>query len=123
MLFRSVSQSRYLGIGTWIYASRHEKEKKVKTYIDELMYYVRVSFLVTLSVVIFFSFKLQMNTYPIILMIYGLWLFISGGAMKFRPMIIGGIVNWLIAIPCFFINFEYQLIALALAVVLGHIEF
>ncbi len=37
------------GIATWIYSSKKKKHKRVKTYIDELMGYVLVSFLVSLS--------------------------------------------------------------------------
>ena len=65
--------------------------------------------------------KLQLNTYPMVLMVYGLWLFISGGAIKFKPLIIGGIINWLIGIISFFVPFDLQLLLLAAAVLLGYI--
>jgi hypothetical protein len=55
------------------------------------------------------------------MLIYGTWLFISGGALKFRPLIFGGIINWVIGAIAFFADFEQQLILLALAVLLGYI--
>ena len=64
---------------------------------------------------------LGLSTYPLVMLIYGIWLFISGGALKFRPLIIGGIVNWLLGITAFFFAFEMQLLILALAVLLGYI--
>ena len=56
-----------------------------------------------------------------VMMVYGFWLFISGGALKFKPLIIGGVINWVLAAFSFFIGFEQQLITLALAVLLGYI--
>ncbi len=109
------------GIITSIYGSRQEKKTKVKSYIDSLMKYVLVSFLVSLFIVLFFMSKLQLNTYPMIMMVYGFWLFISGGALKFNPLIIGGIINWILAAFSFFLLFEQQLITLAIAVLLGYI--
>ena len=109
------------GIVTSIYGSRQEKKVKVKSYIDSLMKYVLVSFLVSLFMVLFFMSKLQLNTYPMVMIVYGFWLFISGGALKFKPLIVGGIINWILAAFSFFLFFEQQLIALAFAVLLGYI--
>src|SRR5262245_11825308 len=58
---------------------QQRKNKKVKTYLDELMKYVLIAFLVSLCLVLAFMQKLQLNTYPMVMMIYGIWLFISGG--------------------------------------------
>lgn len=91
------------GIVTSIYGSRQEKKVKVKSYIDSLMKYVLVSFLVSLFMVLFFMSKLQLNTYPMVMIVYGFWLFISGGALKFKPLIVGGIINWILAAFSFFL--------------------
>ena len=56
-----------------------------------------------------------------LMMIYGIWLFVSGGTLEFRPLIIGGILNWGLALISFYLDFEYQLLALAAAVLLGYI--
>ena len=109
------------GIITSMYGKSREKKMKVKSYIDSLMKYVLVSFLVSLFLVLFFMSKLQLNTYPMVMMVYGFWLFISGGALKFKPLIIGGIINWILASFSFFLDFEQQLITLAIAVLLGYI--
>jgi hypothetical protein len=101
--------------------SGRKKKQRVKSYIDDLMKYVLISFLVSLFTVLFFMNTLGISTYPLVMLIYGIWLFISGGALKFRPLIIGGIVNWLLGITAFFFAFEIQLLILALAVLLGYI--
>ncbi len=109
------------GIVTAIYGRMQEKKSRVKSYIDDLMKYVLISFLVSLFTVLIFAFKLQLNTYPMVMLIYGVWLFISGGALRFRPLIIGGLINWALGIAAFFFSFEVQLLILALAVLTGYI--
>ena len=109
------------GIITGIYSYKHERHQKVKTYIDDVTKYVLIAFLVSLFTVLMFMSKLGLATYPMVMMVYGIWLFISGGALKFKPLIIGGVVNWALGITAFFVNFEIQLLILAFAVLLGYI--
>ncbi|MEP7170403.1 MAG: hypothetical protein ABI855_13615 [Bacteroidota bacterium] len=109
------------GVASFLYGMKQEQKRKVKTYIDEVMGYVLIAFLISLCIILFSMNRLQLNTYPMVLMIYGLWLFISGGAIKFKPLIIGGIINWLIGIISFFVTFDIQLLLLAAAVLLGYI--
>lgn len=109
------------GIISGIYGYRQNKNKKVKTYIDELMGYVLIAFLVSLFIVLFLMNKLGLNCYPLVMMVYGTWLFISGGASKFKPFIYGGIINWILCIIGFFVTFNIQLLLLAGAVLLGYI--
>ncbi len=106
---------------TAVYGYRQGKKQRALSYIDDLMKYVMISFFVSLFMVLAFMNKLGLATYPMIMLIYGIWLFISGGALKFRPLIIGGIINWILAIVALFVLFEKQLIILAAAVFLGYI--
>ena len=56
-----------------------------------------------------------------VMMVYGCWLYISGGALRFKPLMIGGVINWLLAAASFFVDFKMQLLLLATAVLLGYI--
>ncbi len=103
------------------YGYKQDKKQRTQSYIDDVMKYVMISFLVSLCVVLFFQGKLGLATYPMVMLVYGMWLFVSGGALKFRPMIAGGIINWILGIVSFFFPFEQQLMILALAVLLGYI--
>ena len=109
------------GIGSMIYGRMQEKKQKVKTYLDDFMKYALISFLVSLLMVLVFSSKLGLATYPMVMMVYGMWLFVSGGAIKFRPLIIGGVINWVLGIAAFFADFPQQLLLLSAAVLLGYI--
>ncbi len=108
-------------IASMIYGYKQDKKQRVKSYIDEVMKYVLISFLVALGTVLVFMPKLGLMTYPLVMLVYGTWLFTSGGMIKFRPLIIGGVLNWILGIFSAFLVFEYQLMILALAVLLGYI--
>lgn len=109
------------GIISGIYGSRRRKKEKVKTHVADFLGYLVVAFLVGLFTVLFFMWKLGTNCYPMVMLMYGIWLFVSGGAMKFKPIMIGGLVNWAMAIGAFFVPFQFQLLMLAAAVLLGYI--
>ena len=109
------------GIISGVYSYRNERGQKVTTYTDEIMKYVVIAFLGSLLTVLIMMPKLGVATYPMVLMIYAIWLFVSGGAIKFRPLVIGGIINWIAAIVCFYINYEQQLLVISLAVLTGYI--
>jgi hypothetical protein len=109
------------GVASMIYGRKQDKQQKVRTYLDEFMKYALIAFLVSLFTVLAFMSKLGLATYPMVMMVYGIWLFISGGAIRFRPLIYGGIINWILGITAFFFAFPAQLLILSLAVLLGYI--
>jgi hypothetical protein len=55
------------------------------------------------------------------MVLYGMGLFLSGGALQFKPLIYGGIFCWLCAIAGFEMQNIYLLLILALAVLGGYI--
>jgi hypothetical protein len=77
------------GIGSMVYGRMQDKKQKVKTFLDDFMKYVLIAFLVSLFMVLGFMGKLGLATYPMVMMVYGMWLFISGGVIKFQPLVIG----------------------------------
>lgn len=113
------------GIVTGIVSYRERKKAiATKTYIDDLMKYVMIAFAISLFIVCFIMPMTAANWrsfYPTIMIVYAIWLFISGGALKFKPLIVGGLINWLMAIIAFFVTYDYQLLLLAFAVLSGYI--
>jgi len=106
---------------TMVYSYRQSRERHVRTYVQEFIRYVLIAFLVCLCIVLVFQSKLGLNTYPMVMLVYGIWLFISGGAIRFKPLMAGGIINWMFAICALFVDFKMQLLFLATAVLLGYI--
>ncbi|MBA3705246.1 MAG: hypothetical protein H0W84_04925 [Bacteroidetes bacterium] len=109
------------GIISMIAGAKMKKKQKVRTHLDDFIKFLLIAFLVCLFVTLFFAQKFQLTFYPVVMMLYGIWLFVSGGALGFRPLIIGGIINWIFAVAALFVAFEYQLLMISAAVLLGYI--
>lgn len=106
------------------YSSRKHKRKPVKTYVGESMGHlwmgIGISFFV-LSIIISNTAEKWLNAYPFFILFYGLGTFISGKILHFNPLIVGGIINWILAIACVFVSFDYQLLITAAAILISYI--
>jgi uncharacterized membrane protein len=102
-----------------IYLSRKGKKETVKTYSEKIINYLWVSFGICMLVVSVIIGKT--NNWDIInsliLLFYGTPTFLSGIAMQFKPLIIGGIICWALAAFSVFISPIYVLLLLSVAVV------
>ncbi len=109
------------GVISAVYAMQAQKKSYHKTYTDDVMKYTWMAFLFTLGIVLFSMNKLQEYTYPMVILLYGIPTFISGGVLKFKPLIIGGSLCWILSILSMFQPFEYQLLLLAASVLSAYI--
>jgi hypothetical protein len=110
------------GIITALYFIKKKKESRVKTTINDWIKYTWISFAIALMIVMLFNNTMTaLQVIPCIMILYGMGLFQSGGALKFRPLIYGGIFCWVCAIAGFQIQNVYQLLILAAAVLGGYI--
>jgi len=96
---------------------------RVKTYVDEVMKYVVIAFVVSLIVVCFLMPFTQSwrAFFPVLMILYAIFLFISSAALRFRPLMFGAVANWALAVAGFFVTYDIQLLLLAAAVLLGYI--
>jgi hypothetical protein len=110
------------GVIAGIYFSSRAKKRRVKTYVDEFMSYLWGGLLVSIMLLLLVMPKVGMEkVYPVLILFYGIGTFASGGALRFRPLIIGGALNWPIALAAFFVPFSQQLLLLGLAVICSYI--
>jgi hypothetical protein len=96
---------------TWVvfvyqifYLKKHKKQRTVKTYYDELVGYVWITFVIIMFLISFILGRLgqNINIYflpitPILLALYGMPVFLSGIILRYRPLIIGGIGCWMLS--------------------------
>lgn len=89
------------GLVTFI-MGKVERNKKVraKTYVSESMQAMVIAFSVSLFIVCFAmpAGNQWKAFYPTIMILYAIWLFVSGKLLKFKPLIWGGILNWILAL-------------------------
>jgi len=113
-----------VSIITIIYSIRQSKRRGVRTYIGDSMSYlwtgVGISFFV-LSFIISSSKEGWMFSYPFFILLYGLGTFISGKLLKFTPLVVGGIINWILACIAGYLHYDYQMLLAAVAILTSYI--
>lgn len=112
------------GIASGIAGYRRGKDAKVKTFIDRSMSYLWIGFFI--SFIILFAIvivgQIKWNLLSILIMaLYGLPTFVSGGILKFKPLIYGALACWFIAILSLFVREDYVILLSALSVVLAYL--
>ena len=109
------------GVITVVYSVRKGKKDKTKTNVTESLKYTWIAFTAAMLIIMFFNGMPFLQVLPCIMVLYGMGLFLSGGALQFKPLLYGGIFCWLCAIAGFEIQNVYQLLVLAVAVMGGYI--
>ncbi len=99
-------------------AARH------KTFFDTVMISLWSAFLIVLFMILAFTALGQINhlaAYPLIMIIYGFGTWVSGGVLKYIPLIIGGVICWILAGIAFYFPFNIQILLLALSILIAYI--
>ena len=113
-----------VGVALTIYYSiKEEKISRVKTYIGESMKYLWIGMGISYFVLsMILSQTGWANTvFPFYILLYGLGTFVSGCFIRFKPLVIGGICAWALAIGSVFVNYDYQMLAAAAAILFSYI--
>ena len=113
-----------IGIAGSIYFSiRDAKTRKVKTYIGETMAHLWTGMGITFFIISMILTKIGWGSdvYPFFMVLYGLGTFVSGSIIKFNPLIIGGIISWILAVIAVYLPYDYQILMGALAIFFSYI--
>lgn len=107
----------------FIYLAKRKKYEKVKSYTDEILGFVWMAFVSCSAILVYLLVfqKAYHSINPTILVMYGMPTFLSGVILRFRSLIIGGICCWVLALCTPFIEKEYYLLLLAVAVIVAWI--
>jgi hypothetical protein len=111
------------GIRTSQLGRRHA-ESEIRTYSDRLLGVIwgAVGAGLGLTFCLFFTHVAQIRLmYPIVLMLYGIGLFVSGGILRFKPLTWGGAWCWGLSFTIAWLPFEGQLIGLAAGAAGGYL--
>ena len=112
------------GVASGIYGYRLGRKSVLITHVDLAMIYLWYGFGIAITIFIMAAiFNIIPFTLlnPIIIVLYGLGTFVSGGILKFKPLITGGLIAWVIAVVSFFIQSEIQLLLMAAAIVIAYL--
>lgn len=102
-----------------IFLAKKQHKARVRTYTDDIIKYVWISFVVCMFLV--FMVLMFRNEYYLInsciLVLYGIPTFLSGKILKVPSLILGGIFCWVLAFSSAFIDPQFHVLLLSLAVV------
>lgn len=103
-----------------IISVRAAKKKKYQTHQDEAMGAIWISFGVALTLLSVYDAKYNLtNATAMFLVMYGIPTFSTGYIYKFKPFLTGGIVFWICAVICFYIQFPYAMLCTAAAALIA----
>ena len=109
------------------YTAKDKSKRRVRTYIGESMGYLwsgmGISFFVLSFIITFLKTESSgwLYCYPFFIMMYALGTFVSGKILQFKPLVIGGIINWVLAAASVFFPFDYQLLFAAAAILTSYL--
>lgn len=111
------------GLITLLHNIKKRRLRQVRLPVRGIYLSALLAFLVSLMIIIF-SFEAlgYKHGLGMILVLYGIWLFISGRIFKFPPMVWGAVVNWTGSLLIFHL-FDYPntLLTVAVAALLGYL--
>jgi len=112
-----------VGMGFTIWKVGKYQKQQVKTYVGTLIQSLWLAVFVGIMIILVAAaFAIGYRVaYPVILVLYGIGIFVSGSLFRFTPLIIGAIGTWGLAMVAFFVPFQTQLLLLALATMVGYI--
>lgn len=98
------------GITSWIYGARQGRKEGASTAMDRVIMWLWSAFVITLVVTII-GYGVSGGGTPAgsILVLTGLPTFVSGQLMRFKPLIFGGLLFWVLGALSYFV--EPQMIA------------
>lgn len=107
---------------TW-YGIKEKKTQKARTYVGDSMKYLWIGMGASYFVLSMILTKIGWSTsvFPFFIMMYGLGTFVSGSILQFRPLIIGGIIAWALAIGAAYVEYDYQMLFGAAAILISYI--
>jgi hypothetical protein len=104
-----------------IYGFVNGRKSKVRTYADGLYMWTWIGFLITATVLFIVGAKSMQTITPLILLLAGFATFVTGSIIKFKPLVLGSICFWIVALLVHFAGPEYSSLGTAVAVLIGYL--
>ena len=94
-----------------IMINREKKTETTVSYVREAMSYLWMGIGISFFVISIIFFKMGWQyCYPFFILFYGFGTFVSGKMLKFKPLVIGGIISWILAAVSVFFDYDYQML-------------
>lgn len=110
------------GIFSYFWGRQRDQKEKVKTHVESYIHYIWLSFGIAMGIaLLFIGVHGMKTTYFFLMLLYAIATFSTGGLLSFRPLIIGSIASFVLAIVSNFIPDRELLLCLALSLLCSYI--
>ena len=110
------------GIISAVRGAREGRKEPVSNPMDSTIGWLWSAFVITMILLIAFSVRSRVDATIAITMLTGLPTFITGQAMRFRPLVLGGVLFWLAGVAMLFVTDPLGVLVIyCSAMVLGYI--
>ena len=109
------------GIISGVHGAREGRRQGAMTWMDRVQMWLWGSYTVTLVLLIVAAVSWGRDPNPFVLLLTGLPTFVTGALIRFRPLMVGGVLFWAIGLVSLFALREYSSLVFAFAIVAGYV--
>ena len=109
------------GVVSGVHGAREGKRQGVMTVMDRVQMWLWGSYTITLVLLIVAAVSWGRDPNPFVLLLTGLPTIVTGALIRFRPLMVGGVLFWVIGLFSLFVLREYSSLVFAFAIVVGYI--
>jgi len=112
------------GVISVIYGSKQSKQQRVKSFVDEAVDYLWIALAMAFIVLIIINALSKtpwQSAFTYYILLYAIGTFVSGKLLRFRPLVIGGLINFALAAVSIKFNYDEQLLVGSLAILISYI--
>ena len=96
------------------FSIKEKKEKHFVAHDETTMRYLWSTFGICIFILTFYDSRFgSENSTSLFMMLYGIPTFITGGIFKYKPMIIGGLICWILSVVSIFTPFSTDMLFMA----------
>lgn len=103
------------------WGARQEKAKGVSSHLGRVSTAMWISFGVVIFTLVAFGNKINFQLGPVIMLVSAIPTLASGVILRFRPLIVGGILFWMFGIVSFLLPREFQSLVGAIAITCSYL--
>lgn len=104
-----------------VYSVREARKAKVKVYLDKVYGQIWVAIGIAIIIALVFMGQLDMHHNPVIMLLAGVGMYVTGILLKFNPVKIGAFVLWAGAIIGFLLPVVDQFLVAGISIFLGYL--
>ena len=105
-----------------VHSVKYRQKRRVKTYISDSMGRLWTGLSISFMALWFILSSIGWeHAFPIYILFYATGTFISGGLLQFKPLQVGGIICWVLAVLATFVNFQNQILFSTAAILASYL--